>query len=493
MRTNLDMHIYITINIYIFTKGLENKYISPFLEWNIKSHGGQCGLEYQCIRYPIHRLQKYDSPLGGLFFAQLHAYNYAGHYCSVKSVPIGLPSLLPPASGFVLDLYPDALPPYRDTDVIFNPTKFCFIWKGFHHHYDVQVQVGLGNGKNIDNVVPFHTIAAKEHTLICEQLANVTENEKYFVTIKASCSGGTTSVSSDGFTIMNATAISSALKVFHGTIGDSANEIKINEIRTKMDNFRELYLSNHLIPGTVYSLEIFSNSNQSVEITNKHVYVKRMYATTTHKTLTFIPLDSINQLTIKLNNSIVNSSDTLNIHIYKCDSDMLIQSPTSILPVHWSLPRRCTDFVTHFEVGICQIRPDKKHCSNQMVFILNGNQTMKSFHGHFKEGFYQAAVRPCFGNTCLPPVWSKGVKIENLLTDTALMEASGRIDTSCLNTTITLNKLTCTASDSTDFPIGYRWAIFSDEIGQHMISVWKVVIQANSLTSLQVHVFNQPS
>jgi hypothetical protein len=34
----------------------------------------------------------------------------------------------------------------------------------------------------------------------------------------------------------------------------------------------------------------------------------------THKTLTFIPLDSINQLTIKLNNSIVNSSDILNIH-----------------------------------------------------------------------------------------------------------------------------------------------------------------------------------
>jgi hypothetical protein len=74
-----------------------------------------------CIT-PIYRLQKYDSPLGGLFFAQLHVYNYAGHYCSVKSVPIGLPSLLPPASGIVLDIYPDALPPYRDTDVIFNST-----------------------------------------------------------------------------------------------------------------------------------------------------------------------------------------------------------------------------------------------------------------------------------------------------------------------------------------------------------------------------------
>jgi hypothetical protein len=39
----------------------------------------------------------------------------------------------------------------------------------FHHHDDVHLQVGLGNGKNIDNIVPFHTIAAKEHTLICEQ------------------------------------------------------------------------------------------------------------------------------------------------------------------------------------------------------------------------------------------------------------------------------------------------------------------------------------
>ena len=216
-----------------------------------------------------------------------------------------------------------------------------------------------------------------------------------------------------------------------------------------------------------------------------------MYATTTHKTLTFIPLHSINQLTIKLNNNIVNSSDTLNIHLYKCDSDMLIQSSTSLLPVFWSLPHRYTDFVTHYEVGICPILTDNKHCSTQMVFIMNGNQTIKRFHGHFKEGFNQVAVRPCFGNTCLPPIWSKGVKIEYILTDTALMEASGRIEISCLNTTITLNKLMCTASDNTDVPIGYRWAIFSDERGQHMMSVWKVVTQTDSLTSLQVHVFNQ--
>jgi len=36
---------------------------------------------------------------------------------------------------------------------------------------------------------------------------------------------------------------------------------------------------------------------------------------------------------------------------------------------------------------------------------MNGNQTIKRFHGHFKEGFNQVAVRPCFGNTCLPPIF----------------------------------------------------------------------------------------
>jgi hypothetical protein len=62
-----------------------------------------------------------EQPLSGTLIKRLQ--NNSGHYCSVKSVPIGLPSLLPPASGIVLDIYPDALPPYRDTDVIFNSTN----------------------------------------------------------------------------------------------------------------------------------------------------------------------------------------------------------------------------------------------------------------------------------------------------------------------------------------------------------------------------------
>jgi hypothetical protein len=71
-----------------------------------------------------HRLQKYDSMLGAMFFVQLHVYNYAGHFCSVNSRPIRLPSLFPPQEGVVMDVYPDIKPPYQDTDVKYYELEF---------------------------------------------------------------------------------------------------------------------------------------------------------------------------------------------------------------------------------------------------------------------------------------------------------------------------------------------------------------------------------
>jgi hypothetical protein len=53
---------------------------------------------------------------------------------------------------------------------------------------------------------------------------------------------------------------------------------------------------------------------------------------------------------------------------------------------------------------------DKSSCNDDMIFTLGGNETTKYFQGHFNDGFYKTGVRPCFGHTCLEPVWSKGIK-----------------------------------------------------------------------------------
>lgn len=169
---------------------------------------------------------------------------------------------------------------------------------------------------------------------------------------------------------------------------------------------------------------------------------------------------------------------------------MDIQSSTSLLNIHWSLPNKYLSYVTHYESGFCQSVSEHDDCSDDddIVYVSSGNKTLKIFHAHLKEeGFYKAAVRPCFGNTCLSPVWSKGIRIANPMDSTIIKEVSVRTDGSCLNIHMSLKRLPCTSSGKRSFAGGYRWALFTDEIGQHMISDWKTVVDKSHPSYIQVN------
>ena len=426
--------------------------------------------------------------LGAMFFVQLLVYNYAGHFCSVNSRPIRLPSLFPPQEGVVMDVYPDIKPPYQDTDVTFNTTDYCFAWRGFGHHENVQLMAGLGTRRKSDDVAQFHAVEANEQGLLCEKYTAVNKNEKYFITIKASCSGGTTYVSSDGFTILNEQEISSSLKIFHGTPCSKHNKINISKSTTESKNIAKVDLRENLIAGLSYSLEISPNIDDFLEMKNTNIYVKGSHSTTTRKLLSFIPLDAINELILKINNDAFNLTDNFEFQLYRCDPHMDIQSSTSLLNIHWSLPDKYLSYVTHYEVGFCQSASGHEDCSDDIVFESSGNETVKEFHTHLKEeGFYKAAVKPCFGNACLSPVWSKGIKIANPMDCTIIREVSGRTDGSCLNIKMRLERLPCTSSENRNFTGAYRWALFTDEIGQHMISDWKTVVDKSHPSNIQVN------
>lgn len=459
---------------------MEGTFITPYLEWNIKSHGGQCGLGHQCIKYPIHRLQKYDSMLRAMFFVQLHVYNYAGHFCSVNSIPVRLPSLFPPREGVVMDVYPDNQSPYLDTDVTFNTTVYCFVWRGFGHHENVQLMAGLGTRRKSDDVVKFHNI--NEVGYLCEEY-NGTEYTKYFVTIKASCSGGKTYISSDGLTVLKKRDISSSLKVFHGSICNKENYIQM----TKLNTEAKLHLSQRLTPGSTYSLTSPSNASESFTLINSNIYIKKWHFFTTKTIVTFIPLDSISQVNLKLNNNELNSTFNIDIKLCKYDPEMAVQSSNSLIPIHWSLPDKYAKYISHYETGICKMSSsDKSSCSDDMIFTLDGNETTKYFQGHFNDGFYKAGVRSCFGHTCLEPVWSKGIKIKNTMTSPIITEASGSTQLYCFNTNISLNRFQCTSGADRTFAVGYRWALFSDGRGQNMISDWKILTNTTQLSTVQV-------
>jgi hypothetical protein len=70
---------------------------------------------------------------------------------------------------------------------------------------------------------------------------------------------------------------------------------------------------------------------------------------------------------------------------------------------------------------------------------------------------------------------------------TVIREVSGRTDGSCLNITMSLEMLPCTSSGNRSFAGGYRWALFTDETGQHMISDWKTVVDKSHPSNIQVN------
>jgi len=332
----------------------------------------------------------------------------------------------------------------------------------------------------LDDVVNFHNI--NEVGYLCEKY-NGTEYTKYFVTIRASCSGGTTYVSSDGFTVLRKKDLTSSLKVYHGNICNKQNNMQMSKSKTKTN----LHLSQHLTPGSTYSLTRSSNANESFTIINSNIYIKKWHFFTTKTMVTFIPLDSVDQLNLKFNNNEFNSTLNFDIELCKCDPEMAIQLSNALIPIHWSLPDKYAAYLTHYETGICKMSSSNNtSCSDDIIFILGGNERTKNFEGHFNDGFYKAAVRPCFGHTCLEPVWSKGIKTETSMISPIITEATGTTQLSCFNTNISLNRFQCTSGADRTFAVGYRWALFSDGRGQNMISDWKILTNTTQSSTVQV-------
>jgi hypothetical protein len=145
---------------------------------------------------------------------------------------------------------------------------------------------------------------------------------------------------------------------------------------TKSNTEAKLHLSQRLTPGSTYSLTSPSNASESFTIINSDIYIKKWHFFTTKTMVTFIPLDSISQLNLKLNNNELNSSVNIDIKLCKYDPEMAVQSSNSLIPIHWSLSDKYAEYISHYETGICKMSSsDTSSCNDDMIFTLGGNET----------------------------------------------------------------------------------------------------------------------
>ncbi|CAC5398098.1 unnamed protein product [Mytilus coruscus] len=459
------------IGSVMFRFGVANKYVTPFMEWDIKSHGGQCDILHQCIKYPMNKLQVYDSEKSLDFHIQMHVYNYAGHYCSINTPSFKLPHLTPPRHGIVFDVYSGSTRPYKDVDVIYDANFYCFIMKGFISE-KINLEVGIGTVNKSDDAIEFHVFNATNEEITCESMVQLKTEKKYYVTIRASYKNQEMyRVSSDGFVILNSTSVTSSLTIYHGIRCGEENVLDKWSISSPNS---VLQLSKPLQHGVTHSL--FTDfTNASFTISNTNVLVKYRRQILNQMIITFIPLVSVSKISIDVDSNNSNKSSNITLFLHQCDPDKELQSSTTLLPVYWSIGEEYKQYVSHYEAGLCQMTNDTT-CESRLLYESVGTDQYKYFRGNFKESVYKVFVKTCFGLKCLAPSISSDIVVEIVAPKNIKVQALLHLADNCINTTVKWRKSSCTVMYKETIPVGYRWSLFKDR-GNTILTDWKVYIR----------------
>ncbi|XP_069134357.1 uncharacterized protein [Argopecten irradians] len=193
-----------SISTFLYRVGRQGQYVSLFKQMD-DPDADTCVVKGQiCLNIPLLQLHVYDSDLHLTFTIQLHVFNHAGYHCTVNTNNFSLPSQNPPGHGVVYDVirndggYVDGR---QDIDVSVSLEEFCVTWEGVSHVGDMTHELGIGEVPGTDDTIPFHEVPNRK--LYCENATNLSHYRRYFVTVRAITSGGSTDAISDGFTIIN--------------------------------------------------------------------------------------------------------------------------------------------------------------------------------------------------------------------------------------------------------------------------------------------------
>ncbi|XP_067670383.1 uncharacterized protein [Haliotis asinina] len=403
-----------------------------------------------CIRYPLERLQEMDSELNKPFIFELYVYNSAGHFTVVKTEGITVPSRFPPGHGLVYDIDPVHVDGNEDVDFHFTLKQTCVKWNGFHHHKDVQFAVALGSTANGSDISPFRRV---NNASSCVTATGLMPRVKYYATVRATCSGGTSYASSDGFIIIDKPADNRfILEVFDGTACDHASFGLVKETNRSYTPAASLHI------GQSYFVE-FQNSLNGA-ITSKDLLFMSSINIDGRKqgTYRFIPLTHFPHF------NVTNSTDDIsNSTIRMCSMDIDYTLSKSKVSSHWHYDGPWKKFTTHFEAAL---KEGMQCVNNTQCFktlstaVVNSGTDYADFTNMvLKHGqVYHTFVRPCFDTVCLPWKSSDGVRVISKMPTVSITPwFTNRTISSCHNVAIHVDSVDCEEDPEDSARIIYQW------------------------------------
>ncbi|XP_067670393.1 uncharacterized protein [Haliotis asinina] len=458
----------------------------------IQGHAG-------CIRYPLERLKEMNSELNKPFLFELYVYNSAGHFTLVNTEGITVPSRFPPGHGLVYDIDPMDTDGKDDVDFHSTLKKSCVKWTGFRHHRDVQFEVALGSAENGSDVSPFRSVNG---TSTCITSSSIKPRVKYYATVRATCSGGSSYASSDGFIIIDHPADDQfVLEIYDGVAcGDHRSGVSrvIPETDTTSDSkSTKLYKpSASLHIGQKYIFEyqhpIKSNTSSDDVLSMSHMHAdEKKQGIVSYQ---FVPLTHFPRFHINSADDIANST------IRMCAVDLDYTMSKNKVSSYWKYTGPWKVFTTHFEAAL----RERMHCTNSTlcyktlstVFVNRETDYVDFTNTVLEQGkVYQVFVRPCFDTVCLPWKFSDGVKVvsgQPRVTTTSFF--NNRPVATCHSVTLHVDSVKCEEEPKDSKAIIYQWAVTDNN--NNPLTSWKTdqsLIKGQSDVCLEDHVQSHSS
>ena len=409
--------------------------VTPMLEWRLKSSMRCAQYSGGCVKYPLVKLQKHDTNQGLNFHVLLHIYNNAGYFITVKTAEFTLPSVYPPGHAVVLDVDPTGKTHEtslnvmtQDVDAHFTENTVCASWNGFSHKEEVTVEFGLGSSDKLDDKIAFKEV--NNTGFYCLTSPLIPKQEKVFVRLRATCSGGSTISNSNGVIIYEKAGVLDSLQVFDGPecfiASHMVEQLHFSHVFSPSDIIRFNY---SFTVGNLYSMRFVSNNRTSLglKVQSPSIIILSIKTDDFRSDITFQPITSVLEIAMV---SFYNRSVYIKaVELYDCPEDISVQQDIHKIAAHWS---GLADGFTYQYALISTHCPgtDNQSCiehitpfetTSKSYVVLSGLQLI--LHTN-----YYMAVKPCLNGVCQRQTVSSGVYIDQDITSLKLMKSELIVD-----------------------------------------------------------------
>lgn len=409
-------------------------------------------------------------------------YNRAGLYTTVRSDTFLLPSKLPPSSGILYEVNASRPDDKSDMDYFAVGDRVCVRWEGFAHHKGVTFRVGVGTLRKDNDVLAFHQVRTNSSVLYCLDTSTLKSNTKYYTSIEASCSGGSTVGSSDGFMIIDPKSLVEDIVVLDGDDCSDVAELHVI-IENKTRSHYVIQLNTTLNKWRTYTMDLHIETIRNISVSIEQSSIRKLYRIgNEHFLVTFSPTVNIHRLEMAFTDPV----DFKMVTIKACSIDVDVQFPRNEINFQWKSAIGSQQMSGIYQVAIATKVNGSTQFVREFEEVIGFSNTIINNLALTPGVLYHGLVKYCVGSVCTEPIVSDGVVVYNYVAKELKLNANFARNESCgiLNivSRTTFKDPTLNINDVTT-----QWSLSKDARAASLYTQWTPCDASSNTVSMELY------